>query len=129
MLVSVSEQVIWKKTLFSDTTVSSKIEDLQSSSCLHITFLSHKQKTPAPVVSQLVPLKSLIRSSYIRTKGEKTKQNKEVKWTPCTPADRKGVSESRRALNTPIRWRQNIALSEHLLKMLWREKAISKLLL
>lgn len=42
-----------------------------------------------------------IRSSYIRTKGEKTKQNKEVKWTPCTPDDRKGVSESCRELSTP----------------------------
>lgn len=121
--------MIWKKTLFNDTTGSSKIEDLQSSSCLHITFLSQKQKRPDPVVSQSVPLKSLIRNSYIRKKGEKTKQNKEVKWTPCTPDDRKGVSESHRALNTPIRWRQDIALAEHMLKMLWREKVISKLLL
>lgn len=74
---------------------------MQSSSCLHITFLSHKQKRPDPVVTQSVPLKSLIRSSNIRTKGENKKQNKEVKWTPCTPDDRKGVSESCRELSTP----------------------------
>lgn len=65
-----------EKTLFNDTTGSLKIEDLQSSSCLNITFLSHKQKRPDPVV----PLKRPVLSGVPTSEQREKKQSSTKRW-------------------------------------------------